>query len=50
LRDRGAFALGFLLIGNLWIIAGVTSGKEGCYAVGVFIGLLGVLGVYKTYR
>jgi hypothetical protein len=53
MRDQGAFALGFLLMGNLWAIAALHSGKEGFqlgYAMGLVYLFLGVFGVYKAYR
>jgi hypothetical protein len=37
-RDKGAFGLGLILIGNMWAIAGLNSGKEGfqpVYAMGL---------------
>ena len=54
MRDKGAFALGFLIIGNLWVIAGLHTCKEGVetlsYATGLMWLFLGVFGVYRAYH
>lgn len=53
MRDQGAFALGFLLMGNLWVIAALYFGKEGFqlgYAMGLVYLFLGLFGVYKAYQ
>ena len=52
-RDKGAFGLGLILIGNLWAIAGLNSGKEGfqpVYAIGLMYLFMGVFLVYKAYQ
>jgi hypothetical protein len=60
-KDRGAFSLAFIVLGNLWVISGLDArtvdGASPNYALDIYVrfavGLLflflGVYGVYKTY-
>jgi hypothetical protein len=54
MRDGGAFALGFLVCGNMWMVAGLHSPNEGVpylsYAIGLIFMWLGVFGVYRAYN